>query len=96
MKSISIGALALLVSTSVHADAWFTKNEVGGEIIITDNVCYLKGETYSALKEGYARNSRGQVIQGCWYYDNGTVHMTYVDKTQYAYPVNIFSKMTAY
>lgn len=91
-----IGFLLITVSLNANAEAWFTKNEAGGEIIITDNVCYFNGKQFTALKEGYTRNPSGEVLHGCWYYDNGTIHMTYENKNQYAYPVNYFSKMTVY
>lgn len=87
--------LTLLATASLNAnaEAWITGNKAGGEIVITDNVCILNGETYNALKQSYARNSSGMSIDGCWYYDNGTVHMVYEDKTKYAYPVSGFRKM---
>lgn len=92
MKLI-LALITLSVTFAAHAEAWYTNNKSGGQIIITDGNCYLVGKQYDALKKGYSRMPDGTTLYGCWYYEDKIVYMTYEDGTQYTYPVNFFSRM---
>lgn len=92
MKKL-IPSVLFLMSLNASAEAWFIENNSNGQIIITNNICHYNGQKFNSLKEGYARSSEGETIQGCWYLANNLIHMTYVDKTTYTYSVNNFKKI---
>lgn len=96
MKTKLIAGVMLMASASAHADAWFARNKSGGEIVITDAVCYMGGQQINELRQGFARTNGGSTIYGCWYYADRMVHMVYEDKTRYVYPVEGFYKLESY
>ena len=88
---ITLSALAL--STSALADTWTTKNNAGGEIILTDRQCSAK---YPKLFQMYARGPDGTTLNGCWAFYDNYVHVVYDDKTERTYDPTIFTKMQSY
>jgi hypothetical protein len=85
--------LSLLASTTAFADSWYIENDAGGQIIITDDECWLKGKQFPSLHKAYARTYGGNTYNGCWYYKDGIVHVAYEFGEERTYPVNDFRKL---
>ena len=64
-------ALLLLPSVSL-AESWSMPNKNGGEIVITNRDCVVKGTNYSPLKEAFS-HWNGGYLEGCWYLEDNMV-----------------------
>ena len=83
--------LALLfVTSTAQATAFAARNANGGEIVVTDQPCYLHGEYLSALRSMFTRSPGGQTQYGCWYYEASYINVVYDDGDRRSYPAARF------
>lgn len=62
---------AVVFTTEANAETLaYTKNELGGKIVLTDTKC-----TSGVGSVAYSTNPRGQTLLGCWVYDDVFVHI---------------------
>ena len=64
--------IALMFPAVALADSWSLPNKGGGEIVITDRDCIVKGTNYSPLKSAFSHTNE-MYMDGCWYLEDGMV-----------------------
>lgn len=73
MKLI-IGLLCAIGLSSANAEIFATtKNDAGGEIILTTNKGNCTGNDMSM----FTRSSKGEVTFGCWFYSEPYIYVVY-------------------
>lgn len=84
--------LAILPGVA-SAQIFSTENNAGGEIVITDRPCIVKGENFNGLKEAYAWSPRVKKIPACWTFHDGNVVLVYLhDGQERIYPISSFTE----
>ena len=68
IRAICLTAL-LCVSSAWAEPIGYIRNEAGGQIIFTNEVCTLRGEVFPALKRVFTFTRNGRTLEGCYYYD---------------------------
>lgn len=61
---------AILFNTAEAAPLAYSRNELGGKIVLTDVKC-----TTGSGSVAYSTNPKGQSVFGCWVYDDVYVHI---------------------
>ncbi len=75
------------------AQVFSAENESGGEIVITDRPCIVKGEVFNGLKESYAWSPRIKKMPACWTFHDGNVVLVYLnDGEERVYPISAFKE----
>jgi hypothetical protein len=88
MKKI-LAALLLTLSFAVAAETWRTKNEAGGEIVLTKNEC----TEVKDMAMGYTYTSEGKVVLFCWTLVGNDVIVVFLDNADMRrYPASSFYK----
>lgn len=84
MKKILIGVTLALTATVCNAEmvAWLG-NKGGGKIVITNQVCIdpITKERYDALKRAYNYDSSGGTSEGCFFVEDESVVVVWVERT---------------
>lgn len=92
MKKILVLLGLLSVLTNVRAEAIATMgNEAGGEIVLTNEACVSRGQTYDGLFKLYYYTSKGDTGKGCYYYADNLIHAIWESGNEKKYPVNGFT-----
>lgn len=90
MKKLLI-ALALLPTLAFAEVIASMPNQAGGKIVLTDEQCKHKNKVYESLRKSYFYTPEGITGDGCWYLDDETVVVIWVDtNTTRRYPVENF------
>jgi hypothetical protein len=92
MKKLIV--ILALLPTLAFAQTWRTKNNNGGEIVLTTQPCTNKEG--KSLKHGYTYVSGGRTTNLCWYLDtsDNMVKVIYLDDfTTYTYPASVFRQV---
>lgn len=77
-NTLLLGLLIALIPSIASADVGlYMRNKAGGEIVLTSDVCVFNGERVNKLYKVFARTPAGDVLNGCWYYDEPYVHAIY-------------------
>ena len=97
MKKILVALLLIGTITNAKAEmvAWLG-NQAGGKIVITDEVCVdpITKERYDVLKRAYNYDSSGGTSEGCFFVEDETIMMVWVDakgRTKARYPIVNFT-----
>lgn len=67
MKSATLSLIAIAAlscALSAQADSWSMANQAGGNIVLTDRPCSVKGS--APLLESYSFAGDGTRLEGCW------------------------------
>jgi hypothetical protein len=76
MKRIAIIAAALVVSS-----AFAQVQEVqASQVVLTDRPCLIGNATVQRLREAYATEPSGELLQGCWTTERGLVYIVWNDE----------------
>lgn len=88
IKILLLVGLAAVISSChpAYADEMFTKNQAGGELVLTDAPC----PDQPKLSAAHTRLSTGKQLAGCWVIVNGAVHVMWKDGDQSVYPPEAF------
>lgn len=88
--------LALLVggcATKAKAATLVTENGDGGQIVLTDRPCELKGQIYEGIYRAYTWGQNSAYSEGCWTIVDGDVHVVYERSgKRRVYPVSAFRR----
>jgi hypothetical protein len=97
MKKILIGVTLALTATICNAQmvAWLN-NQGGGKIVLTNQVCVdpVTKERYDALKRAYNYDSSGGTSEGCFFVEDESVVVVWVEptgRTKSRYPLVNFT-----
>ena len=88
-----IATIATLATAPVYADTFEMPNQSGGRIVLQESVCYIGKKKYEHLNSMFAVSGAGKSYSGCWYYEEGWVHVIYSDGTEYKYPSSAFTHL---
>lgn len=84
MKLI-VGLLCAIGLSSAQAEVFATtKNNAGGEIVLTTNT----GNCTDGLRSVFARTTEGKVTFGCWFYNDGYIYATFETGDKRVYDIN--------
>ena len=75
MKKL-LAALLMLPSLAL-AESWSIPNKNGGEIVITDRPCVVRGKNYENLREAYS-HWNGGFMEGCWTITDGMARIVWL------------------
>lgn len=83
-------ATLLVASMSAHADVIArTRNDAGGQIVLTDEPCHFAPKGFKAISYG-----NGKTLRGCWgpfKYDSSRIVVLWEDEEDTrTYPLSIF------
>lgn len=91
MITKAIIAGLFFVPTIASAAVMVTRNDGGGEIVLTANECVYQGERFPALKAAYTWTPKLPKMEGCWGIIDGNVNVIYFDEMkERVYPINAF------
>jgi len=94
MKNKLIAILCLLSITAHAKDIAYFKNQGGGSVMLTDDVCTKDNEVYKELLRAYAFNDKGESIEGCYYVTRtDNVRVMWVNGQEKLYPSDIFKML---
>lgn len=82
-----------IVSFNANAASWYIPNSAGGQIVITDEECWVKEKKYDSLHRAYARLPTGETFSGCWYYSDTIVRIVYENGQERTHLINDFRKV---
>lgn len=89
MKRLIIAALLAISASLAHANQEFSMpNQAGGEIRLTTTRCPDKGRESWFIMYSYVPS--GTSIYGCWFANNGLVHVSWVDGTSSIFKATSF------
>lgn len=91
MKKLVI--IAALVAAPAFADTWEMPNQSGGRIVLQETTCFIGGKKYNNLRSMFAASGAGKTFSGCWYFEDGWVHVIYNDGSEYTYPASSFTHL---
>ena len=91
MKKLLIALLFLPITASAEVIASMP-NQAGGKIVLTTEQCKHKGKVYESLRKSYFYTTEGLTGDGCWYLDDETVVVVWIDSnTTRRYPAENFN-----
>ena len=87
--------LCLSVPIVARAESWALKNQGGGEITLTSNVCTADNGAYPSLKIAYTWTDK-TYNEGCWSVIDGNVHIVWMNndgsRNRRVYNINDFKR----
>ncbi len=96
MNRAIIAILLLALASTAAAQSKGTMqstNNAGGKIVLRASPCVIDGKTIDSAREAYTVSSKGDVIDGCWVYQDGMVHAWWLvgpDVIRRVYPGDTF------
>lgn len=90
MKRLFIAALLAVSASLAHANQEFSMpNQGGGEIRLTTTRCPDKGRESWFI--AYAYSDKGNAFYGCWFANQGLVHVTWPGEQSRIYKATDFT-----